>query len=141
MKAQLAFYKHKGTWVDKAIRFWTRSKYSHCEIVIGDGELLEWYSSSPRDGGVRKLVRPVDTDRWDLVPIDVDEERLLTLFDRYEGRGYDYLGIFLNELFPFGIEDHSKYYCSEFCAEVLHLEDVHISPKRLYGIIEERNNA
>lgn len=50
---QLAFYKAKGDWVDKVIRWWTSSKYSHCEVVIGD----EWFSSSPRDGGVNAKIR------------------------------------------------------------------------------------
>ena len=49
MKAKIAFYKAKGNIIDKSIRLWTRSKYSHCEIVIGEN----WYSSSPRDKGVR----------------------------------------------------------------------------------------
>lgn len=33
MKAKIAFYKAKGNYVDKAIRIWTNSPYSHCEIV------------------------------------------------------------------------------------------------------------
>ena len=46
---KLAFYKAKGDWVDLLIRVFTNSKYSHVEIV----HIKDWYSSSPRDGGVR----------------------------------------------------------------------------------------
>ena len=46
---KLAFYKGKGNWVDLIIRVFTNSPYSHVEIVLNK----DWYSSSPRDGGVR----------------------------------------------------------------------------------------
>ena len=48
MKAKLAFYKAKGNWIDFLVRVFTNSPYSHCELVINK----DWYSSSPRDGGV-----------------------------------------------------------------------------------------
>ena len=44
---RLAFYKGKGDWVDKLVRWWTKSQYSHVEVVVGN----TWISSSPRDGG------------------------------------------------------------------------------------------
>lgn len=48
---RLAFYKGEGDWVDKVVRWWTKSQYSHVEVIVGD----TWYSSSPRDGGVRSM--------------------------------------------------------------------------------------
>ena len=60
---QLAFYKAKGDWVDWIVRKWTKSIYSHCEVVIGD----EWFSSSPRDGGVRMKKIEYKPEDWDLV--------------------------------------------------------------------------
>ena len=52
MSVQLALYKAPGEWTNALIRWWTRSQYSHCELVI-DGTC---YSSSERDRGVRSKV-------------------------------------------------------------------------------------
>ena len=49
MSVQLALYKGRGTLFNALIRWWTRSPYSHCELVING----TCYSSSIRDGGVR----------------------------------------------------------------------------------------
>ena len=49
---RLAFYKGEGDWVDKLVRWWTKSQYSHVEVV---GNM--WVSSSPRDGGVNAKIR------------------------------------------------------------------------------------
>jgi hypothetical protein len=48
MSVQLALYKSHGNWVNRFIRWWTGSPYSHCELVING----TCYSSSVRDGGV-----------------------------------------------------------------------------------------
>ena len=39
----LALYKGRGTLFNRLIRLWTRSKYSHCELVLSDGR---WLSAS-----------------------------------------------------------------------------------------------
>ena len=47
MSVQLALYKARGNWINRFIRWWTSSQYSHCELVING----TCYSSSVRDGG------------------------------------------------------------------------------------------
>ena len=133
MKARLAFYKAEGTLVDKVIRWWTRSNYSHVELVI-DGL---WYSSSPRDGGVRKATI-VAKDNWDLVEVEVEEAWVEDLYRTTEKCGYDFKGILGNEILPFRVHSESKYYCSEWCAEALRLEDTLVSPEKLYQLVAER---
>jgi len=47
---RLTLYKAPGDTYDRFIRLWTRSPYSHCELVLPDGRFV---TSSPQDGGVR----------------------------------------------------------------------------------------
>ena len=61
MTVQLAMYKAPGNWLNAAIRWWTGSQYSHCELVVRG----TCYSSTIRDGGVRAKVMALPSDRWD----------------------------------------------------------------------------
>ena len=45
MEIKLAFYKGKGNWKNKVIRWWTKSPYSHVELILPDGDT--WVSISP----------------------------------------------------------------------------------------------
>jgi hypothetical protein len=113
---KVAFYKGKGDWTDKLIRWFTSSKYSHVEIVHNDGT---WYTSSARDGGVVKRRIRLNPDHWDIVEIDISESRLLALYDKTKGEKYDYLGILLSQIIPMHIQDKHKWFCSEWCSKVL----------------------
>lgn len=114
VKAKLAMYKGSGNIYDKLIRWWTESKYSHCELVV-DGV---WYTSSPRDGGVVKRELKMSSN-WDMYDVYVDEKRLEMVMNRNEGAKYDWLGIVFTQVLPFGIHSKSRMFCSEFVAEVL----------------------
>jgi hypothetical protein len=119
MKAQLALYKAKGTLVDLAVRIWTNSPYSHCEIVVNK----DWYSSSPRDGGVRVKQIIDDGNSWDFIEVDIDLERLYEVYRKHRGKGYDYKGIFFSNILGLKWHNKDKMTCSEFCADVLGLEN------------------
>ena len=112
---KLAFYKAKGDWVDLLIRVFTNSKYSHVEIVHNK----DWYSSSPRDGGVRVKQIQDDGNSWDFIEVDIDKERLYQKYREYKGRGYDFKAILLSNILPIGWHSKSKMTCSEFVADVL----------------------
>lgn len=116
---KLAFYKAKGDWVDLIIRVFTNSKYSHVEIVHNK----DWYSSSPRDGGVRVKQIQDDGNSWDFIEVDIDKERLYQKYREYKGRGYDFKGILLSNVLPIGWHSKHKATCSEFVADVLGYEN------------------
>ena len=136
----LAFYKGNGNLFDRIVRFWTRSRYSHVEIVIGDF----WYTSSPRDGGVvSRRMKGFDSRNWDFVRISTipgNKIHIADLFFEQKGKRYDWLGIFLSQIFPLGVQNPKRWFCSEICAYVLdrsganHLEKDYswYSPGRLY---------
>ena len=112
-KVYLAMYKHKRDWrkepvkaiADRITRFFTKGKYSHCEIAVErieftDGHhyehatVYDCYSSSVQDGGVRcKQIDVSDNTKWDLIPLnDVTEEQIKAYFDRTSGKKYDWWG-------------------------------------------------
>ena len=131
----VAFYKGKGSWLDKLIRLWTKSPYSHCEIIIYGVN----YTSSFMDGGVVRRIMEVNPDSWDFIELnDVDKQFALDFFRKQIGKKYDYLGIFLSQLLPLSRHHKDKWFCSEICAAMLGLENAHeYSPEDLYQRIKE----
>jgi len=110
----LALYKGHGTLLNRLIRFWTRSIYSHCELVMPDGR---WLSASAMDGGVRAKRIELDLAHWDLIPVPwADANRIEQLFRANQGRGYDWLGLLGSQFLPITIDNKRRMFCSEFCA-------------------------
>lgn len=128
--ARLAFYKAKyGNIIDKLIAWWTKSEYSHVELVCCG----EWYSTSPRDLQVRrKLIIPTK-EKWDFLDIEVDAMYVEDFYILTQGRKYDWLGIFFSQFMPLKIHDRKRYFCSEWCATALRIPNANeYSPEDLY---------
>jgi len=109
----VALYKGPATgWFHQAwhrlVCWWTKSIYSHCEVVIGG----VCYSSSNRDGGVRAKVIDLTSGRWDLFDLDGDEGAALAWFQRHMGEGYDWLGV-ARFVVPFLPHFRHLWFCSE----------------------------
>lgn len=114
---QLALYKGKGTLFNRLIRLWTRSEYSHCELVMPDGR---WLSASGMDGGVRAKRIVLNPSHWDLIPVPWADVALIEpLFEKHQGKGYDWLGLLGSQLVPLTIDNPRRMFCSEFCAAAL----------------------
>lgn len=120
MTALLAFYKGpprndwRHTISHYAIRLWTWSRYSHAELVI-DG----WcYSSSPRDGGVRRKSINLFTGRWDVVPVTIDEHLALQWYRKHLRQGYDWAGIW-RFVIPFLPQSEDRWFCFESIGAML----------------------
>lgn len=149
-KVYLAMYKHKRDWrkepvkaiADIITRFFTKGKYSHCEIAIKRTEtLFDCYSSSVQDGGVRcKRINVSDSEKWDLISLnDVKEEKIKAYFKRTLGCKYDWCGALGVVL---GVKQkRSKYFCSEWCFNAIHGGESgwRFSPSQLATIFGEIN--
>ncbi|MDR7024221.1 hypothetical protein [Pseudomonas peli] len=135
----LALYKGKGTLFNRLIRLWTRSKYSHCEIVMPDGR---WLSASAMDGGVRAKTIVLNLEHWDLLPVSWAYRPLVEqLYQEHRGKGYDWLGIFGSQLLPNALHSRKRMFCSEFCAAALAFASPQrFSPAQL-GEVVQRVNA
>ena len=118
MEIMFAYYKAfeapGRNWTDWVIAKWTNGPYSHMEIVIGD----YMYSSSPRDGHVRKKPHKFDKNTWDYIKVQVDQrdiDNFHYFFDKVQGRKYDWLGI-MGFVLPVH-DSEKKFFCSEFCTK------------------------
>lgn len=146
---KLAFYigkkskNPKATFLDSVICLFTRSKYSHVELIYDlDHEnmrALAW-SSSPLDGGVRRTTIDIHQERWDVFAIDGvhTSDELHAWFEKHEGKKYDWAGA-IGVKFRFLKHHSDKWFCSEIIASYLGLKRPHrISPIKLYRHLSPR---
>jgi hypothetical protein len=120
----LAFYKGKGTWVDRVIRFVTRSNYSHVEVIYSyDHDTLRGctVSASSRDGGVRATVIAFNPEHWDFLPVPwITHEHVRARAFPELHKPYDYIGLMLSQLFNFH-RGGRGWFCSELAAYIIGL--------------------
>lgn len=115
MSVQLALYKAKGNWLNRLIRWWTKSPYSHCELVVNG----MCYSSSIRDGGVRGKVMALPADKWDVIDLPwADAGVVQGWFDRHAHDRYGWIDLVLCQLLGMR-RDSRGVFCSEACAAAL----------------------
>ena len=136
MSTTLALYKGpsgpnatvKDYLVHWGICIWTLSRHSHGELCI-DGVC---YSSSVRDGGVRKKKINLNTGRWTLVYLpNVDEARAMAWFMQHEGQSYDWPGI-VSWVIPLVRQHKERWVCFEAVGAMLGLENPHkLSARKL----------
>lgn len=113
---QVAFYKGKGLIGNALVRWWTRSPYSHCELVVGG----IWYSSSLMDGGVRGKVITYNPDHWDLVTLpDELAPQILAYYELTKGYRYSWLDLIRSQLFNSTADEAGASFCSDWCAAAL----------------------
>ena len=133
----VAFKKSSSTMYEKIISYVTKSKYVHCELVTEKYmNRFLGYSSEPFVGVRGKWI--AYTDDWDFIPIPSKYEICMEfVFDKTMHCKYDYLGI-LGFVFK-NKDDPARYFCSEWVATVLRLENPSkMSPGDLYKILKDR---
>lgn len=127
----LAFKTKPTTFLERIVAFFTHSDIVHCELVT---ELYKdrFIGYTSRAGkGVYKHFDYYDKDLWEFIELDERPSTVYEFFYKTNGRGYDYLGCL-------GIvlgtpDDPKRYFCSEWCAECLGLENPSsLSPSDLY---------
>ena len=122
---------------DGITKFFTKGRYSHCEIAISlsDGR-FECYTSSYRDGGVRCKAMDLPSDKWELVPLSITHEQVKAYFKHTQGEGYDLWGA-LGVVALFKQSD-KKFFCSEWCYNCIFNSNkgYRFSPSDLYDLIK-----
>ena len=141
MIALAAYTPYK--WHDiggRLICWWTRSPYSHVEIVI-DGVC---YSSSLRDGGVRRKAIDLSQPHWRVTPITwADEGAALRVYRGHDGMDYGWTDLLTQHVLRLPVDDPGLL-CSELCALMLGLPESTargMSPGALVEYVEMRNAA
>lgn len=135
---RIAFYKAPGKLLDKCVRVRTGSIYSHCELIVNEYS----YSSSIRDGGVRRKAIIYNPESWDIFELvdSIDSEQIVALFDRTKGYKYDYVGVLLGQLLNTYWHVKGKYFCSEWGANGVGFDNPNqYSPQRLLDKLKELN--
>ena len=129
MKIKVAFYKGKGDWKNKIIRWWTKSPYSHAELVLPDN--VTWISISPLLSGKvmqRSIEEVADINDWDFISFDLSWrepvrnyqlKQLNSFISQTNGAKYDWAGMILSQIFPYLIKHRDRWYCSEWIAHAL----------------------
>ena len=127
------------------IKLWTRSKYSHCELVF-DGDLR--FSADPEmPMHTRFSLKEMEPGKWDFIelPLDPEQENEIHAYFLTEMNcRYDWVGIFLSQFIPLGYQSESKWFCSEVCVAGLQqaglLTDIkpnRVSPGKLYKLLNK----
>jgi len=128
--------------VNRAIRYGSRSIYSHTQVCIGnpfDGPAL-CVSASGVDDGVRGKVMKLSPDKWDILPVPwVPAQRVLDVLREEDGCGYDYRGV-ARFAFPWLPEavitpSDDAWFCSELAAHIMGLgQPWRYAPAELHAI-------
>lgn len=139
---RMAFYKAEyGAKYDKWISWATWGDYSHVELVFSDDL---WFSSSPRDDGVRYRAIEFIPEHWDMIDLSVTPEEEATIriwCDGKVGAGYDWWGV-LHFYLRFLPQSKDKWFCSEIVLAALQnigwfagVKAWRVSPNRLFGMM------
>ena len=150
MNIKVAFYRGHGDIVNKIVRWWTKSPYSHAELIMPDG--VTWIGISPKGSKLTSQIRGtyIPTE-WDFLELEVTTEQIEVIkefFTATENCLYDWTGMILSQFLPFHIKRKGKWYCSEWIAYALRISCVidwrlikiydraDLSPAVLYKIIK-----
>lgn len=124
MTLRAAFYRGTRPGVQglysRAVRLWTRSDYSHVELIFSDGIAA---SSSFIDHGVRFKAIDFDPAHWDVIDLPAAlEPAARAWFTAHERDGYDLVGNLHFIVAPVG-DSKTLWFCSEAVAAALGLPD------------------
>jgi hypothetical protein len=139
MTIKVAFFKGTKTGLagiyNRGVRFVTKGKYSHAEIVFSDGMSA---SASFMDHGVRFKAIDYNVKNWDFLIIDDKfEAKAREWFKEHEGQAYDLIGN-VHFLFPFVGDNRHKWSCAESVAAALDMPDPwRVHPNSLYGLVKD----
>lgn len=125
------------------IRQWTRSEFSHSEVLLNGNTMF----SAVEGIGVRKVLVAEDFDpkKWTIVHVPTDTSEDIKTYHWCEeqlGDPYDWAGIFFCQVFKFGRQHQSRWFCSEFCTAALQsigrfpgVKPYQQSPGKLYKLL------
>jgi hypothetical protein len=128
---------------------WTRSKYSHCELVFNGSGIMApkslCASSSARDGGVRLKYIDLTSGHWDVYELPqfdaLDEAEARAWFYAKADRsaGYDWFGLLWFVLPIKAFNNPRRWFCSEAVAAALDLPKPHkLHPRKLLALVARK---
>lgn len=117
---KVAFQKADHSFFASLIRWWTKSPYSHCELLFDDGLM---FSAHAKDHGTRYVTPGVlSANEWDvlLLPATLEQEIAVRTFCNAELHcGYDWWGLIFSQVLRLQRPHPDKWFCSEVCTAAL----------------------
>ena len=125
MRARIGFYKGSDSWYEKLVRWWTKSPYTHAELVMPDGRT--WISIRPHETDIpsqilKKEKTAYRTELWDFIDLEITPEQrevILEFYEETKGCKYDWVGMIISHLSSFKVKRKGRWYCSEWIAYAL----------------------
>ena len=153
----IAFYKNGKSLIHKIIRWWSKSDYSHAELIMPDS--VTWVSISPFSNSRvnLKIKTKYKEGCWDFIKIPLNPrqpvreyqlKQLYKFIEDTQGLKYDWTGMILSQFGPFIVKNKNKWYCSEWIAHALQYSRIimwddiktyntpDMSPGKLYNILK-----
>ena len=127
MQIRVAFYKAPGNWKNKVIRWWTKSPYSHAELILPDKVTTISISPFLSSTVNARIKKEWDPGKWDFVDFEITAQQLGVIQEFYQstaGCRYDWIGMLCSQFLPFHIKRKGKWYCSEWIAYALRISCV-----------------
>jgi hypothetical protein len=150
VKIKIAFYKGDGNCLNGVVRWWTKSIYSHAELVLPDG--ITWIGISPflksKVASRKKLL--IDYMEWDFLSLEVTQEQvdiIMEFFEDTEGHRYDWIGMLLSQFLPCKIKHKKRWIAYAlriacvFDWRIIKIYDrKDLSPTILYNLVMDIND-
>ena len=150
MNIWIGLYKGKGNLINSIVRRWTKSQYSHAELILNDRST--WIGISPfiKSKVTDRKDVEYNEDNWDFykIPMTIEQyNSILEFYDITRGTRYDWIGMLLTQFLPFHIKQKNKWYCSEWILYALRISCVidwklirifdqsDLSPSKLHDIL------
>ena len=115
------YKKDDTSFTNKLICWWTKSRFYHCELIIGN----KWISSNPDDGGVTiKDLKPLN-DNWEYYKLPtikltkVQFDRIISWIKSQSDKKYDWYGLIMSTVFKLNWHNDNKWFCSEIITTIL----------------------
>jgi len=128
----IGLYKGEGRLHNAIVRRWTKSIYSHAELILPDRTSITIFPFSLK-GIHREPFTMKDEKDWEFICVPISPNQLSIIERFYEdtkGQQYDWTGLLASQLVPFHIKHKNRWYCSEWIAYALRLAGI---VKNLHG--------
>ena len=128
MNICIGLYKGEGRLHNAIVRRWTKSIYSHAELILPDQSSITIFPFSLK--GIHRA--PFDAENepeedWDFICVPVNPHQLSIIerfYEQTKSQQYDWVGLLASQLGPFHIKHKGGWYCSEWIAYALRLAGI-----------------
>lgn len=142
----IAFRKNDPSFSSRLIRWWTKSTYSHCEMIFTNGLTFSAFFEDFNTSFKRNII--YDSNDWDFIDIPItrtEEYKIYGWTINEDNCFYDIIGIIFTQIIPLSFENPWWWFCSEVCCAAvqqvglcLDITPHETDPGKLYKILKER---